>query len=139
MTIAHVMIRVLDFGASQKFYGALGMTEIDRYAFGPFNVCYLADKAGMQIELIENVGRKEPYTHGDGYGNVAFVVADIRQARDALIAAGAQPGPVKDIAHSGTLFGRYFHVTDPDGYRLEVLESAGRWQAGAPGNRGTRK
>ena len=85
MTIAHVMIRVLDFAATKKFYGALGMNEVERYAFGPFNVCYLADATGMEIELIENVGRTAPYTHGDGFGNVAFVVDDAHEARDALI------------------------------------------------------
>jgi len=128
MTIVHVMLRVLDFEASKGFYGALGLREMDRYSFPDFRVCYLADEAGMQIELIENVGRTQAYQVGDGFGNVAFAVPDAAATRNAMIGAGAQPGAIKEIYHGGRLFARYFHATDPDGYRVEILEQIGRWR-----------
>jgi lactoylglutathione lyase len=123
------MIRVLDFEAAKRFYAALGLREESRFAFGEqnFNVCYLVDDAGMKLELIENIGRKEPYGHGEGFGNVAFTVADAAAARERLAATGASPGPVKDMARDGRLFCRYFHVKDPDGYRVEVIEETAHW------------
>ena len=129
MSIAHVMIRVLDFEASKRFYAALGLREESRFGFGEFNfnVCYLVDEAGMKLELIENIGRKAPYSHGEGFGNVAFTVPDAAQARERLAAAGASPGPVKDMAYEGRFFCRYFHVKDPDGYRVEVIEETAHW------------
>ena len=130
--IVHVMVRVLDFERTKRFYAPLGLREIDRYAFGDFRVCYLADDRGMQIELIENIGRTEPYSHGDGFGNVAFSIADAEETRAALIAAGAEPGVVKDIVFEGRLFARYFHAVDPDGYRIEVMERRGRWASVPP-------
>jgi lactoylglutathione lyase len=126
------MIRVLDFAATKRFYSALGLREVGRYAFSDFSVCYLADAAGMQLELIANTGRTKPYSHGEGFGNVAFTVPDAAAARDKLASAGAEPGPVKDLPHEGRLFARYFHVTDPDGYRVEVIEEVGHWQKDAP-------
>ena len=129
MSIAHVMIRVIDFEASRRFYAALGLREESRYGFGEqgFNVCYLADHAGMKLELIENIGRKEPYGHGEGFGNVAFTVPDAEKARARLAAAGASPGPAKELFRDGRLFCRYFHVKDPDGYRVEVIEETAHW------------
>lgn len=129
MSITHVMIRVLDFEASKRFYVALGLREESRFGFGEqgFNVCYLVDAAGMKLELIENIGRKEPYSHGEGFGNVAFAVPEAEEARARLAAAGANPGPVKELPREGRLFCRYFHVKDPDGYRVEVIEETAHW------------
>ena len=129
MSMTHVMIRVLDFEVSKRFYAALGLREDSRFGFAEqkFNVCYLADDSGVKLELIENIGRKEPYTHGEGFGNVAFTVPDVETARTRLAAAGASPGPVKDMDYAGRLFCRYFHVKDPDGYRVEVIEQIAHW------------
>ena len=127
MTIAHIMIRVIDFEASKRFYAVLGLREDAVYAFADFRVCYLVDDAGMKLELIENTGRKAPYTHGEGFGNVAFTVADAAATRERLAAAGASPGVVKDLPYEGRLFCRYFHVKDPDGYRVEVIEETAHW------------
>lgn len=127
MSITHVMIRVIDLEASKRFYAVLGLREEGIYGFSDFRACYLADDAGMKLELIENIGRKEPYSHGEGFGNVAFTVPDAAVCRDRLAAAGAQPGPVKDLPYKGRLFARYFHVRDPDGYRVEVIEEIAHW------------
>ena len=131
-TITHVMIRVLDFERSKRFYGALGMRETDRYAFDDFRVCYLSADGGAEIELIENIGRNEPYRHGEGFGNVAFTVPDATACRAALLAVGAEARPIREMQYDGRLLARYFHAFDPDGYRLEILEEVGRWHRPRP-------
>jgi lactoylglutathione lyase len=131
-SIVHVMIRVLDFGRSKKFYAVLGMGEIDRYEFPDFRVCYLGGETGTQIEMIENIGRVEPYLHGEGFGNIAVVVSDAAACHRALSAIGAETRPIKEMVYDGRLFARYFHAFDPDGYRVEVLERTGRWAKSRP-------
>jgi lactoylglutathione lyase len=131
-SITHVMIRVLDFERSKNFYAALEFTEIDRYELTDFRVCYLGAETGAQIELIENVGRVAPYSHGEGFGNIAFVVSDIAASHRAVSATGAETRPIKEIQYGGRFFARYFHAFDPDGYRVEILERSGRWAKPRP-------
>ena len=131
-TVVHVMIRVLNFERSKKFYALLGMNEIDRYEFTDFRICYLGADTGPQIELIENIGRTDPYALGEGFGNVAFTVADAAACHGSFAAAGFAPRAVKDMDYGGRLIARYFHVFDPDGYRVEVIERAGRWAKQRP-------
>ena len=35
---------------------------------------------------------------------------------------------IKEIAHNGQPLGRFFFIEDPDGYKIEVLQRAGRFQ-----------
>ena len=80
------------------------------------------------MELTLNKGRDEPYTHGDGYGHVAFVVDDLDAEHARFAAAGLSPEDVKEFAPDGNRLARFFFVEDPDGYRIEVLERHGHYQ-----------
>lgn len=42
-------------------------------------------------------------------------------------AAGLQPGPVRELASGGKVVGRLFFISDPDGYKIEVLQRGGRF------------
>ena len=136
MSFVHVMLRVLNFERSKRFYAQFGLVEIDRYDLGNFEICYLGQPGeGTQLELIRNVGRTEPYGHGEGFGNLSFAVPDAAACRTSLLGAGAEAGVVKDLAlPGGPLFSRYFFTRDPDGYRVEVLEMVGRWVRVPPDN-----
>jgi lactoylglutathione lyase len=126
----HFMIRVLNEARSVNFYKlAFGMEIADRFPFESFTLVYLrAPEDDFELELTINHDRREPYTHGDGYGHIAFVVPDAAAEQARFAAAGLNPDPLKEFHREGALMARFFFVTDPDGYRIEVLERHGRYR-----------
>lgn len=128
--IIHAMIRVLDEQRSLDFYRtALGLEIADRFPFDGFTLLYLRNPENdVEIELTVNHDRTEPYTHGDGYGHVAVAVADLDAEHARMDAAGLAPQPIKEFFREGALMARFFFVTDPDGYKIEVLQRHGRYR-----------
>ncbi len=126
--LIHSMIRVLDLDRSIAFYrDGFGMVESHRMDFPNFTLVYLRDpQSGTEIELTLNKGTTEPYTHGSGYGHVAFCVDDLDGHRASLVAAGVAAGDIKSLT-SPVGSARFFFVTDPDGYKIEVLERSGHY------------
>lgn len=126
----HMMIRVLDEARSVAFYEtAFGLSVADRFAFDGFTLVYLRNaEADFEIELTINHGRGEPYARGDGYGHVAFAVDDLDAEHKRMTEAGLAPEPVKEFHRDGALMAKFFFVTDPDGYRIEVLQRHGRYR-----------
>ena len=126
----HMMIRVLDEARSVAFYRtAFGLEVADRFAFDGFTLVYLRNKAAdFEVELTINHGRTEPYAQGEAYGHVAFAVEDLEAAHARFVAAGLNPNPVKEFHRDGALMAKFFFVTDPDGYRIEVLQRHGRYR-----------
>lgn len=125
----HSMIRVLDEGRAVTFYrAAMGLEIVDRYPFDSFTLIYMRDPAStFEVELTVNHDRTEPYNLGDGYGHIAVAVDDLDAERSKIEAAGATPGPIRELQREGTLLGRFFFVKDPDGYSIEVLQRHGRF------------
>ena len=125
----HLMIRVESLDPSIAFYrDAFGMRESHRLDFDSFTLVYLRDpESGAEIELTLNKGTTTPYTHGTGYGHVAFAVDDIEAFRDRLLSQGMQPGDLKSLTHNGAIAARFFFITDPDGYKIEVLSREGHY------------
>src|SRR5208337_4414457 len=123
------MIRVLDEARSVDFYRrAFGLETADRYAFDGFTLVYLrAPESEFELELTINHDRTTPYEHGQGYGHIAFVVPDAAAEQARFATEGLHPDPVKEFHRDGALMARFFFVTDPDGYRIEVLERHGRY------------
>jgi len=126
----HCMIRVLDEARSVDFYQrAFAMRVADRYAFDGFTLVYLrAAEDDFEIELTINHGRTENYALGDGYGHVAFVVDDLQAEHARFVRDGLKPDPVKEFHRASALMAKFFFVTDPDGYRIEVLHKHGRYR-----------
>jgi lactoylglutathione lyase len=57
---------------------------------------------------------------------MAFCVQDLEAQHARLKGLGYTVGDLKDLAApSGTA--RFFFVTDPDGYKIEVLQRAGHY------------
>lgn len=127
--IIHTMIRVMDEDASIEFYDkALGLKVRDRFAFDDFTLVYLrGDETEVEIELTINKGRSEPYTLGNGYGHIAVTVPDLDAEHARLTAAGIEPTKISDMSHEGVPLARFFFITDPDGYKIEVLHRNGRY------------
>ena len=126
----HSMIRVLDEARSVDFYDkAFGLTIADRFAFDGFTLVYLRNPdADFELELTINHDRTEPYALGDGYGHIAFAVEDLDAEHARFTAAGLAPNPVKEFFREGALLAKFFFVTDPDGYKIEVLQRHGRYK-----------
>ncbi len=125
----HMMIRVLEEARAVAFYRtAFGLDIAGRYDFDGFTLVYLSGpESPFEVELTINHGRTEPYDLGNGYGHIAFSVADLDAEHARLKAAGLAPGEIKQFDRGGSKFGRFFFMTDPDGYKIEVLERSGRF------------
>ncbi len=125
----HTMIRVMNEAKSVEFYGkAFSLMVKNRYDFDDFTLVYLKNDANdFEVELTVNHGRTDAYTHGTGYGHLALSVSDIDFEHKRLEKLGLNPNPVKEFHRDGALMAKFFFVTDPDGYKIEVLQRHGRY------------
>lgn len=125
----HTMIRVLDEARSVDFYGkAFDLAVANRYEFEGFTLVYMSNReTGFELELTVNAGRAEPYDLGNGYGHLAVVVDDLDAEHARFSGLGLNPNKIVEFNRDGSLFARFFFVTDPDGYKIEVLQRHGRF------------
>lgn len=125
----HSMIRVLDEARSVAFYEkAFGLRVADRLDFPNFTLVYLSNSdSEFELELTINKDRTEAYDLGNGYGHLAFSVDDLDQEHARFQAEGLAPRKLVEFAPAGEIIARFFFVTDPDGYEIEVLQRAGRY------------
>ena len=75
-----------------------------------------------RLELTFNHGRTEPYELGTGYGHIAITAEDLDAALARLAELGIEPEkPPYSVREGGS---RLCFVKDPDGYRIEIIESS---------------
>lgn len=121
------MIRVGNLQRSIDFYThVLGMT-LNRTSENPSQkyslafVGYGTNPDHAEIELTFNWGT-ESYEMGSAFGHIALGVPDVYAACERIKAAGGkvtrEAGPVK----GGTTVIAF--VTDPDGYKIELIQRA---------------
>nr|WP_175583618.1 VOC family protein [Salipiger sp. HF18] len=124
------MIRVLDEARSLEFYRrAFGLEVAALLDFPDFTLVYLSnDESGFELELTVNKDRTEPYDLGDGYGHLAVSVGDLAAEHARFEAEGLNPRKLVEFAPAGEVVAKFFFVADPDGYQIEVLQRAGRFQ-----------
>lgn len=125
----HSMIRVADENRSRDFYEkAFGLTLAGRYEFDSFILIYLSNpESEFELELTVNKDAPSGYEHGNAYGHFAVSVEDVAAERERLAQLGFAPGEVKSMPHDGKDFAQFFFITDPDGYKIEVLKRGGRF------------
>lgn len=126
----HSMIRVLREDRALDFYArAFGLRIADRIAFAGFTLIYLRNEtATFELELTVNHDRTEPYALGDGYGHLAFAVEDLAAEHARMTEQELAPGPLRALEHDGKPLARFFFISDPDGYKIEVLQAGGRFR-----------
>ncbi len=126
----HSMVRVLDLERSLRFYEqAFGLRLAERRDFDDFTLAYLrGDESDFELELTWNHDQKEPYSHGSGYGHLAVCVDDLDAEHRRFAELGLAPRDVVEMKHEGEPLARFFFVEDPDGYKIEVLQRAGRYR-----------
>ncbi len=125
MRLLHTMIRVGDLDRSIDFYtNTLGMKLLRRkdYPDGKFTLAFVGyggEESNSVIELTHNWGVSN-YNLGDGFGHIAIEVNDAYAACEAIKQRGGkvvrEAGPMK---HGTTVIA---FVTDPDGYKIELIE-----------------
>jgi lactoylglutathione lyase len=127
--VIHVMIRVMELERSLRFYEqAFGLKTSHRLDFPDFSLVYLRNAQNdFEVELTYNRGRTEDYTHGTGYGHVAVAVDDLDAEHARFVRQGLEPLPIKEFKRGEELLARFFFVTDPDGYKIEVLARHGHY------------
>lgn len=125
----HSMIRVRDEEASAAFYQkAFSLNVAERLDFDDFALLYLrSETSPFELELTVNFSQTEPYDLGNGYGHLAVTVDSVDAEHARLADAGLAPGPIRDFKHKGTTIARFFFITDPDGYKTEVIQRGGRF------------
>ncbi len=122
--LIHTCYRVLDPEASVSFYEKLGFKEVGRLEIGTkaTNVYMGLPDDGARLELTHNHDRTEPYEIGTGYGHIAITCEDLDGTLAKLAADGIEPEkPPYTVSDGGP---RLCFVQDPDGYRIEILETA---------------
>lgn len=121
----HICYRVMDLAASEGFYRDAFGFEISRkkdYPDGGFTLSYMTS-AGLpfELELTYNYDQKEPYVIGNGYSHLAVGVADLEGSHRKHQEMGLEMTPLKGLTEGKP---RFYFVTDPDGYRVEVVRRA---------------
>ncbi len=122
MRFLHSCIRVGDLEKSVEFYKSLGFYEDSRkehYDNGFALVFLKAKGSDFALELTYNVG-VEQYTIGDGYSHLAIGVDDLEAEHQRYESLGYEVTPIKGLLDGPP---KLFFVTDPDGYKVEVLRN----------------
>lgn len=124
LKMLHTCIRVKDLEKSIKFYkeglGLIVTRERD-FPEQKFTLVYLSNEiGGYEIELTYNYDTEKPYELGNGFSHTAIGVDKLEEMREKHISLGYEVTELKGLP--GELPAYYF-VTDPDGYRVEIIRN----------------
>src|SRR3712207_5516566 len=127
MRTLHIGLRVANLQRSLAFYAAVGYEEVgrvDETEFGTLTMLKLADDEFVTIELVHDLGRGAVEPGGLNHiviqvDSMHATVADLA-ARGVEVAAPGSPDGSEDFWTAW--------ITDPDGYRIELVQ----WPAGHP-------
>ena len=120
--LIHTCYRIGDIDRSVTFYEALGFEEIRRMPIRDeaINVFMGLPDDGARLELTYNHG-VDSYELGTGYNHIAITASDLDATLANLSEQGIEPEkPPYTVREGGN---RICFVRDPDGYRIEIIES----------------
>ena len=122
MELIHTCYRIGDIDRSVAFYKALGFEETGRMPIRDeaINVFMGLPGDGARLELTYNFG-VDAYELGTGYNHIAVTAEDLDTTLERLAGEGIEPEkPPYTVRDGGP---RLCFVRDPDGYRVELIES----------------
>ena len=122
--LLHTCYRIGDIDRSVAFYEALGFEEVGRMPIRDeaINVFMGLPGDGPRLELTYNHG-VDGYELGTGYNHIAITAEDLDTTLERLAAQGIEPEkPPYRVREGGS---RLAFVRDPDGYRIELIETRG--------------
>jgi lactoylglutathione lyase len=120
--LIHTCYRIGDIDRSVAFYEALGFEELRRMPIRDeaINVFMGLPGDGARLELTYNHG-VDSYELGTGYNHIAVTAEDLDATLENLATQGIEPEkPPYTVREGGS---RLCFVRDPDGYRIELIES----------------
>jgi lactoylglutathione lyase len=116
--LSHLTFRVGDLDRSVAFFASLGFREQFRFHADEQTTNVFLELAGMPTRL-ELAALDAPAE--SGYSHFAIRVDDLDATLAALAAQGIELEPGQGIIEAGSA--RYCYLRDPDGGRIELLES----------------
>jgi len=121
MELIHTCYRITDPDRSVAFYEALGFEKRRELPIRDEAINIFMGLPGDddRLELTYNFG-VDSYELGTGYGHIALTVDDLDGTREQLAGQGIEPErPPYTVREGGS---RLCFVSDPDGYRVELIE-----------------
>jgi lactoylglutathione lyase len=120
----HTCYRIGDIDRSVDFYEKLGFQEVRRMPIRDEAINVFMNLPGdgdvPRLELTYNHG-VDSYELGTGYNHIAVAVDDLDSTLSGLAEKGIEPEkPPYSVREGGS---RLCFVRDPDGYRVELIES----------------
>ena len=126
MRTLHFGLRVNNLERSRAFYTAVGYAVIgtvEGTAFGNLTMLQLPGDDFVTIELVHDPAQGEAGP-GTGINHLVIQVESLDATRADLAANGIEPEPLE--YPGGPAGPRTCWITDPDGYRIELVQ----WPAG---------
>jgi lactoylglutathione lyase len=117
-----VSYRVTDLDRSLGFYTALGYVELGRVDVGDgarLVILKFPDEPAASLELVHRPG-DGPVDVGSGFDHLAIQVERLATTLETLTEAGLGPEPIR--FPGGPHGPKTSWLTDPDGYRIELVE-----------------
>ena len=115
----HLGLRVTDLDSSLAFYTALGYAEIGRVPdtdFGSLTMLQLRDDPFVSLELVHDPAR--PVTDTGAVNHLVVQTDDLDATIGDLAAKGVTAEPSEEPGPGI----RISWLTDPDGYRIELVQ-----------------
>jgi catechol 2,3-dioxygenase-like lactoylglutathione lyase family enzyme len=125
MRMLHLGLRVTDLDRSLGFYTAVGYVKlgvVPETAFGSLTMLKLPGDPFVSLELVHDAAR--PVTDTDAVNHLVIQVDDLAATVAELATRGVTAEPPTD--HGGGMWTSW--LTDPDGYRIELVQ----WPPGHP-------
>ena len=123
MKLAHTCLRVINLEKSIKFYEKYIGLVVDRikdYPDGNFTLAFLTDKERTyEIELTYNYNPDKPYDIGNGFSHIALYTNNLEESYEFHKNNNLKVSDIKSVSKKDN---RYYFVTDPDGYLVEIIE-----------------
>ena len=122
MRTLHIGLRVSDLEQSLAFYTAVGyevIGTVEGTAYGTLAMLQLPGDDFVTIELVYDPAKGEAGP-GNGVNHLVIQVASLDATRTDLAVRGIEPEPVE--YPGGPTGPRTCWITDPNGYRIEVVE-----------------
>ena len=126
MRTLHTAYRVADLEASLRFYSALGYEQVGRVELSRGATLTMLKFPGEPVVTLELTHRpaEGPVQIGTGFSHLVVQVDDLGATATLLSTRGLRPEP--EQRPGGSTGPRTCWLTDPDGYRIELVQ----WPAG---------